>query len=73
MWVVLVKSGIHIMFIQMWVVNIIATWLIKLAIPDIDTLAKTNMASENAPPPFKRRFLAWKPSFLRSMSVSFEG
>ena len=39
------------MFIQMWVVNIIATWLIKLAIPDIDTLAKTNMASENAPPP----------------------
>lgn len=53
MWVVLVKSGIHIMFIQMWVVNIIATWLIKLAIPDIDTLAKTNMASENAPPPSK--------------------
>lgn len=41
------------MFIQMWVVIIIATWLIKLAIPDIDTLAKTNMASENAPPPSK--------------------
>ena len=56
----------------MWVVIIIATWLIKLAIPDIDTLAKTNMASENAPP-LKRRFLAWKPSFLLSMSVSFEG
>jgi len=60
------------MLIQMWVVIIIATWLIKLAIPDIDTLAKTNMASENAPP-LKRRFLAWKPSFLLSMSVSFEG